>query len=188
MDRVRCGALLEDAEKSIDNRVSRHEAIFRTDPLRQERTAITGRGRKMVGRQASNEPPIHLLRVRAINVPRTKTRFNVAYRNSTMKSRQRTCHRSCGIPLYQDQMWLLFLQNRIQCGNHARTDMVQRLIAFHDTQVIVNPYSKLTDERIEQVGMLRGTDINRSEYPVVFFKLPNDRRELDDLRTGTEYR
>ena len=97
--------------------------------------------------------------------------------------RGEACHKCrCGIPLGDNEIWLLGFQHRHQGSEGARREIGQRLTIRHQLQVVVRGDIKDAEDLLKHFLMLTGGDSDDANLVRMPLEFLNNRCHFDSIR------
>lgn len=177
--------LFHRMQQRINHRVSdnKNGAVF----LIFTKQVLPGRfgGRKVHIRKNAGELAVRLLRIGGKKISRPQARLHVAHFNLLVESSQRRRKGGGGIAVHQYIVRLFPLQHILQPPEHPGGNVIERLAALHDVQIIVHRKVEKIHHLIQHFTVLGREAYLRFDF-LVLQKLPDNRGHLDGFRPGAE--
>ena len=129
---------------------------------------------------------VELLRPWAVNVMRAKARLDVAHGDLQVEARERRGEAGRGVPVDQDHVGPLALEDCLELEQHVTRHVEQRLARPHDRQVVVGSHVEDAQHLVEHLAVLARHGHDGLELFRACLKLVDERAHLDGLRTGAE--
>lgn len=145
-------------------------------------------GRKVKIRNDIHGLPIELLRPRAIDVVRTKSRFNMPHGNMEVEASKRGCKGSSRISMHQYDIWLFLLKNSFEPKEDFACNVKQRLTRFHDCQIIFWSYAENPQHLVQHFSMLTSNCNDCLKFVGSRFQLFHEGAHLYCFRTCPEHK
>lgn len=129
---------------------------------------------------------VELLRPGAVDVVRAQARLYVAHRDLQVEARERGGEAGRCVPVDQDHVGLLVLEDGLELEKHVARNVEQRLSRLHDRQVVVGSHVEDAQHLVEHLAVLAGHGHDGLELIRARLQLVDERAHLDCLRTGAE--
>ena len=172
--------------QSVDNRIAGYQNIFRHNIFLQK-VSLARRGwRKMHIRNSASQLAVHFLRIGGIFIARTQPCLHMSHRNLRIEGCQRPRKGSRSIAMHQNHIGLGFLHNRLQAHQRTGGNIVQRLAAGHNIQVVVRLNAEKLQHLVQHFAMLGGNSHNGLNIFGIFAHLQYQRTHFNRFRAGTE--
>lgn len=129
---------------------------------------------------------VELLRPGAVDVVRAQARLDMPHGDLQVEARERRGEASRGVPVDQDDVGSLVLENRSELEQHVARHVEQRLARLHDRQVVVGCHVEDAQDLVQHLAVLAGHSHDGLELIHPRLELVDKRAHLDCLRTGAE--
>ena len=113
-------------------------------------------GRKVQVGHIAHQHPVHFLRIGGIFVAGTQARLHMADGHLMIKRRQGPGKGGGGIAMDQNQVRLSLLDNAVHAQDGLGGDLGQRLLLFHDIQIIVAFQLENLHDGVQHLPVLAG--------------------------------
>ena len=177
--------LLHRIEKGVDDRISYYENGAVLLVLAKQISPCRFRRRKVHIRKNAGELAVRLLRIGGKKISRPQARLHVAHFNLLVEGSQRRRKGGGGIAVHQYIVRLFPLQHILQPPEHPGGNVIERLAALHDVQIIVHRKVEKIHHLIQHFTVLGREAYLRFDF-LVLQKLPDNRGHLDGFRPGAE--
>jgi hypothetical protein len=168
-------------KERIHHGVAHHEDVL-GDPFLLQVGGGRLRVREMKLRQMADERPADLLGERRLPVVAPEARLDVPDRNLADARRERGGKRAHGIALDEYHVRPVLGIDAGTGSDDPGSDLRERLAVGHQVEIDVRMESEKFEELIHHLPVL-GRHAHLHIKRAVLFKRPDDRRELDDLRS-----
>lgn len=129
---------------------------------------------------------VELLRPGAEDVVRAQARLNVAHRDLQVEARERSGEAGRGIAVYEHDIGLLVLEDRLELEQHVARNVEQSLSRLHDRKVVVGRHAEDAQHLVEHLAVLPGHGDDSLELIRARLQLVDERAHLDCLRASAE--
>ena len=129
---------------------------------------------------------VELLRPGAVDVVRAKARLDVSHGDLQVEAGERRGEAGRGVPVNQDHVGPLVLEDRLELEQDIARHVEQRLARLHDGQVVVGSHIEDAQHLVEHLAMLTRHGHNGLELILARLQLVDERAHLDCLRAGPE--
>ena len=129
---------------------------------------------------------VELLRPGAVDVVRAQARLDVAHGDLQVEARERRGEAGRGVPVDQNHVGPLVLEDSLELEQHVTRHVEQRLARLHDGQVVVGSHIEDAQHLVEHLAVLARHGHNSLELFRARLKLVDERAHLDGLRAGAE--
>ena len=129
---------------------------------------------------------VELLRPGAEDVVRAQARLNVAHRDLQVEARERSGEAGRGIAVYEHDIGLLVLEDRLELEQHVARNVEQSLSRLHDGQVVGGFDVEHAKHLVQHLTVLTGDRHNRVELVGARPQLVHERAHLNGLRASAE--
>lgn len=129
---------------------------------------------------------VELLGPGAVDVVRAQARLDVPHGDLQVEARECRGEAGRGVPVDQDHVGLLVLENGLELEKHVARHVEQRLSRLHDRQVVVGRHVEDAQDLVEHLTVLAGYGDDGLELIGARLQLVHKRAHLDCLRTGAE--
>lgn len=129
---------------------------------------------------------VELLRPGAEDVVRAQARLNVAHRDLQVEARERSGEAGRGIAVYEHDIGLLVLEDRLELEQHVARNVEQSLSRLHDRKVVVGRHTEDAQHLVEHLAVLPGHGDDSLELIRARLQLVDERAHLDCLRASAE--
>jgi len=106
--------------------------------------------------QAIRHPPVHLFRVRAVDVVGPESRLHVRHGDHPVVGSQGGGEGRGSVAVHQDQVWPRLLEERVETGQDRRRDVPQGLPLAHDLEIVIHGQLEVVDDLVQHLPMLAG--------------------------------
>ena len=179
-------ALAHGGAKGVDAGVSGDPDLGLRLALAQK-VLLTGlRGGEVVLAHDVDRLAVELLWPGAVDVVRAQARLYVAHRDLQVEARERGGEAGRCVPVDQDHVGLLVLEDGLELEKHVARNVEQRLSRLHDRQVVVGSHVEDAQHLVEHLAVLAGHGHDGLELIRARLQLVDERAHLDCLRTGAE--
>lgn len=130
---------------------------------------------------------VRFFRERGKKISRAQACFDVSDADLLVESGKSGREGRRRVAVDKDVIRFFLLQYIFQAAEDAGGDVIERLSALHDVEIIVDRQSEEVDDLIEHFPVLGG----QADLGINFFMLqqfPDKGRHLDGFRSGAEYR
>lgn len=117
---------------------------------------------------------------------RAQTRLDVAHGDLQVEARERRGKAGRGVPVDQDHVGPLVLEDGLELEQHVARHVEQRLARLHDRQVVVGSHVEDAQYLVEHLAVLAGHGHDGLELILARPQLVDERAHLDGLRAGAE--
>ena len=117
---------------------------------------------------------------------RAQARLNVAHRNLQVEARERSGEAGRGIAVYEHDIGLLVLEDRLELEQHVARNVEQSLSRLHDRKVVVGRHTEDAQHLVEHLAVLPGHGDESLELIRARLQLVDERAHLDCLRASAE--
>ena len=129
---------------------------------------------------------VELLRPWAVDVVRAQARLDVAHGDLQVEARERRGEAGRGVPVDQDDVGPLVLEDGLKFDQHVARHVEQRLAGLHNRQVVVGSHVEDAQHLVEHLAMLARHGNDGLELIRMRLQLVDERAHLDGLRAGAE--
>lgn len=129
---------------------------------------------------------VELLRPGAIDVVRAQTGLDVPHGDLQVEARERRGEAGRGVPVDQDHVGPLVLEDGLELEQHVARHVEQRLARLHDRQVVVGSHVEDAQHLVEHLAVLARHGHDGLELLPARLQLVDERAHLDCLRAGAE--
>lgn len=129
---------------------------------------------------------VELLRPGAVDVVRAQARLDVAHGDLQVEARERRGEAGRGVPVDQNHVGPLVLEDSLELEQHVTRHVEQRLARLHDGQVVVGSHIEDAQHLVEHLAVLARHGHDGLELLLARPQLVDERAHLDGLRAGAE--
>lgn len=129
---------------------------------------------------------VELLRPGAVDVVRAQARLDMPHGDLQVEARERRGEAGRGVPVDQDDVGSLVLENRSELEQHVARHVEQRLARLHDRQVVVGSNTEDAQHLVEHLAVLTRHGHDGLELLLARLQLVDERAHLDCLRARAE--
>ena len=117
---------------------------------------------------------------------RAQAGLDVAHGDLQVEARKCSGEAGRGVPVDQDHVGPLVLEDRLELEQHVARHVEQRLAGLHDRQVVVGRHAEDSQHLVEHLAVLARHGHDGLELLLARLQLVNERAHLDCLRAGAE--
>lgn len=117
---------------------------------------------------------------------RAKASLDVPHGNLQVEACECRGEAGRGVPVDQDHVRLLVLEDGLELEKHVARHVEQRLSRLHDRQVVVGSHVEDVQHLVEHLAVLAGHGDDGLELIRTCLQLVSERAHLDGLRAGAE--
>lgn len=129
---------------------------------------------------------VELLRPGAVDVVRAQARLDMPHGNLQVEARERRGKAGRSVPVDQDHVGPLVLEDGLELDQHVTRHVEQRLARLHDRQIVVGSHVEDAQHLVEHLAVLAGNRDHGLELTGARLQLVDERAHLDCLRAGAE--
>ena len=129
---------------------------------------------------------VELLRPGAVDVVRAQAGLDVPHGDLHVEARECRGEAGRGVPVDQDHVGPLVLEDRLELEQHVARHVEQRLARLHDRQVVIWDHAEDAQHLVEHLAVLAGHGHDGLELIPARLQLVGERAHLDSLRSGAE--
>lgn len=129
---------------------------------------------------------VELLRPWAVDVVRAQAGLDVAHGDLQVEARERSGEAGRGVPVDQDHVGPLVLEDGLELDQHVARHVEQGLARLHDRQVLVGRHIEDAQHLVEHLAVLACHGDDGLELVSARLQLVDERAHLDCLRAGAE--
>lgn len=116
----------------------------------------------------------------------TKARLDVPHGDLQVEARERRGEAGRGVAVYEHDIGLLVLEDRLELEQHVARNVEQRLARLHDRQVVVGCHVEDAQHLVKHLSVLARHGDDGLELIRARPQLVDERAHLDRLRAGSE--
>lgn len=117
---------------------------------------------------------------------RAQARLDMANGDLQVEARERRGEAGRGVPVDQDHVGLLVLEDGLELDQHVARHVEQRLARLHDRKVVVRRHVEDAKHLVEHLAVLARHGNDGLELIPARLQLVDERAHLDCLRAGAE--
>lgn len=129
---------------------------------------------------------VELLRPGAVDVVRAQARLDMPHGDLQVEARERSGEAGRGVPVDQDDIGALALEDGLELEQHVARHVEQGLARLHDRKVVVGRHVEDAQHLVEHLAVLARHGHDGLELIRPRLQLVNERAHLDGLRAGAE--
>ena len=129
---------------------------------------------------------VELLRPGAVDVVRAQAGLDVTHGDLQVEARERSGEAGRGIAVYEHDIGLLVLEDRLELEQHVARNVEQSLSRLHDGQVVGGFDVEHAKHLVQHLTVLTGDRHNRVELVGARPQLVHERAHLNGLRASAE--
>lgn len=179
-------AIANGGAKGVDSRVAGDPDLRLRLALVQKVLLAGLSGGEIVLAHDVDRLTVELLRPGAEDVVRAQARLNVAHRDLQVEARERSGEAGRGIAVYEHDIGLLVLEDRLELEQHVARNVEQSLSRLHDGQVVGGFDVEHAKHLVQHLTVLTGDRHNRVELVGARPQLVHERAHLNGLRASAE--
>ena len=179
-------AIANGGAKGVDSRVAGDPDLRLRLALVQKVLLAGLSGGEIVLAHDVDRLTVELLRPGAEDVVRAQASLNVAHRDLQVEARERSGEAGRGIAVYEHDIGLLVLEDRLELEQHVARNVEQSLSRLHDGQVVGGFDVEHAKHLVQHLTVLTGDRHNRVELVGARPQLVHERAHLNGLRASAE--
>lgn len=179
-------AIANGGAKGVDSRVAGNPDLRLRLALVQKVLLAGLSGGEIVLAHDVDRLTVELLRPGAEDVVRAQARLNVAHRDLQVEARERSGEAGRGIAVYEHDIGLLVLEDRLELEQHVARNVEQSLSRLHDGQVLGGFDVEHAKHLVQHLTVLTGDRHHRVELVGARPQLVYERAHLNGLRASAE--
>lgn len=179
-------AIANGGAKGVDSRVAGNPDLRLRLALVQKVLLAGLSGGEIVLAHDVDRLTVELLRPGAEDVVRAQARLNVAHRDLQVEARERSGEAGRGIAVYEHDIGLLVLEDRLELEQHVSRNVEQSLSRLHDGQVVGGFDVEHAKHLVQHLTVLTGDRHHRVELVGARPQLVYERAHLNGLRASAE--
>lgn len=179
-------AIANGGAKGVDSRVAGNPDLRLRLALVQKVLLAGLSGGEIVLAHDVDRLTVELLRPGAEDVVRAQARLNVAHRDLQVEARERSGEAGRGIAVYEHDIGLLVLEDRLELEQHVARNVEQSLSRLHDGQVVGGFDVEHAKHLVQHLTVLTGDRHHRVELVGARPQLVHERAHLNGLRASAE--
>lgn len=179
-------AIANGGAKGVDSRVAGNLDLRLRLALVQKVLLAGLSGGEIVLAHDVDRLTVELLRPGAEDVVRAQARLNVAHRDLQVEARERSGKAGRGIAVYEHDIGLLVLEDRLELEQHVARNVEQSLSRLHDGQVVGGFDVEHAKHLVQHLTVLTGDRHHRVELVGARPQLVHERAHLNGLRASAE--
>ena len=179
-------AIANGGAKGVDSRVAGDPDLRLRLALVQKVLLAGLSGGEIVLAHDVDRLTVELLRPGAEDVVRAQARLNVAHRDLQVEARERSGEAGRGIAVYEHDIGLLVLEDRLELEQYVARNVEQSLSRLHDGQVVGGFDVEHAKHLVQHLTVLTGDRHNRVELVGARPQLVHERAHLNGLRASAE--